>query len=132
MIGYIAVFVLGVVAGAFGYRFWDEITEKAQEVRDRVTGQDLEDVQKRMNSVNMFVRKYALIGVIGLLVLLIVGAVLVANIQPRTVQVGGFIRLADKCGEMHNIQVEPAHVAQGFVLVASGTECAVRYPLTVP
>ena len=124
--------VIGIVAGAFGYKYWDELQEGARDAADRVRGQDPEDVQRRMNSAGTFVRKYALVLVLGVLVVCIVGTVLVANIQPRTVQLGGFIRLTDKCGVEHNVQIEAAHVAQGFVLVAPGTECELKQPLGVP
>ena len=131
MIQFLLGLVVGIVAGALGYRFWDEIVEKMQEARDRVTSQDPEDVQKRMGSLNAFARKYALFGVIGLLIVCIVGTVLVVTAQPQRAQLGGFKQLADKCGEMHNVQILEAHVAQGFVLVATG-ECELKYPLRAP
>ncbi len=132
MIQFLFGLFIGLVSGVLAHKFWDEITEKAQEVQAQVTEQDPEDVQRRMNSVNAFVRKYALVIVIGLIILAVMATVVLTSVQPRTVQLGSYILLTDKCGETHNVQIEAAHVNQGFVLVAPGTDCELKQPLVVP
>lgn len=122
---------VGLVTGILVTRYWEDVVEKVAEVRDTIMGQDPEDVQRRVNNVSVFFRKYALLIVFVVLVLCIVGTVLVINAQPRTVQLGGFIRLVDSCGVEHNVQIEAAHVSQGFVLVAPGTTCELKQPLGV-
>lgn len=132
MIQFLFGLFAGLVGGFLLHKYQEEIQEGARDAADRVTEQDPEDVERRMKSVNKFVRKYALIFVIGLIVLAVVATVVLTSVQPRTVQLGSYILLTDKCGVTHNVQIEAAHVNQGFVLVAPGTDCELKQPLGVP
>ena len=126
---YLSAFVLGVIVGALVVRNWENISDFGMGLRDRVQDLDPDEVQQRRVGVTNTLRRNALLVFVGLVVLAVVFAIILAPAPQKTVGVGSSISLTDKCGEAHNVQIEQAHVDQGFVLVAPTTQCELKYPL---